>query len=659
MNRNTDSDASGGASRKMEYPVLPLPKAPVGASHPFRSEKNHEKLLDYLRQRLEAGRIQRDDEISRLVTVDKAVAGWIQLDDGDRERARKQERTGTPAATKLNLPLTYVHLDDMMTYFAATFAPTRGMFYHTGKKDEVADSTQIITIMNNHAIYAGYYREVLLGILSLLKYNSGGFYIGWSKDHGPKLVRDEQNEDKLESELKWEGNKLEALDKYNFLCDPNVHPNKLYCEGEFGARVKMVSHYWLQSRAARGGYFNCEQALTQGPDSASRVYYRSPPREAQFESNSSNGTDWVAILGQTSSAGLSNGYEHTEIFVRLNPVDFGLIDGTAAQKNARRRYETWRFTIINNEWIIDATYMNNIHGFLPYFMGVINDDVMGSAQKSTAEILAPLQNFASFLINTHITSSRKNMWGLTIYDPSVIDLKEIPEGEVAARIPLKPAGYGKNVNEAVWQPTSRNLDTSQTMQDLGGVMDVINQFFPTQSLPGQIASIDRAVTSQVAAVQQGVNRRQQKSARLIDDAIFRPLRFAMYYNIIQYQPDQSEVTDYYTGKPVQIDLNSLRNTDLPFIIGQGLKSVDRQTAAAEIQKVLFALIQAPQSAQGIDLLALMDYWTSMLDVDIDMTQFRLQQTPADGAAPAVDPATVAPIQPATNPAAVTQPIYGN
>jgi hypothetical protein len=72
----------------------------------------------------------------------------------------------------------------------------------------------------------------------------------------------------------------------------------------------------------------------------------------------------------------------------------------------------------------------------------------------------------------------------------------------------------------------------------------------------------------------------------------------MYYNILQYQPDSSEVTDFYTGKPVKIDLASLRNTDLPFIIGQGLKAIDRQAAAQMLQQVIFALIQAPQAAQG-------------------------------------------------------------
>src|SRR3546814_4530178 len=46
------------------------------------------------------------------------------------------------------------------------------------------------------------------------------------------------------------------------------------------------------------------------------------------------------------------------------------------------------------------------------------------------------------------------------------------------------------------------LDTKQTLGDMQGAMDLTNQFFPTQSVPSQIAGIDRAISSQVAAVQQ-------------------------------------------------------------------------------------------------------------------------------------------------------------
>jgi len=280
---------------------------------------------------------------------------------------------------------------------------------------------------------------------------------------------------------------------------------------------------------------------------------------------------------------------------------------------------------------------------------------MEEAAKSPAEMIQPLQDFASFLLNTHVRATRKNIWGLTVYDPSVVDMGQIPDGEVSARIPSRPGAAGKSVREAIYEH-DKPLDTNQTMGDLKSVMDIIGVFFPTTSMPSQIASIDRAIDAQVAAVQQGANRRMQKGARLLDDSVFRPMRFALYYNIIQYQPDGVAVSDFY-GRNVTIDLTQLRNTDLPFIIGQGLKMIDRQAAAQQIQQVIFALIQNPQTAVQFDLPALIDYWTSMIDVDIDMKTFRLQAPPAapqQGALPAPEEG----VTPVTDPAAMTMPLAG-
>lgn len=643
----------------MQHAKVPLAQTVVHASHPYKHKGNHEKLLKYLQSRLFQGKRARDVELKRFVRIDKNVAGWMRMSDEDKKRDRQKEDDGSPQATMVNLPLAFVHIDDMMTYFAQTFAPTRGMFYHTGKPDETQEGTQIVTLMNNHAIYAGYYREVLLGILSVLKYNRGGYHIFWSQEQGPKLTRQENGSDKMDMQLRWQGNRLEAIDMYNFLVDPTVHPTKLHQDGEYAAQAKMRSYYWLQNKASQGVYFNCEEALRTYQGITECKYYRSPPSEAQFglDDSAGSGSNWVSVLSEAPIYGNQNGFELTEIFIRLNPTEFGLIQGSNIVNKSRDRYEIWRFTVLNDTFIIDATHLNNIHNYLPFFIGLLNDDLMGTAQKGVAEILQPLQDFASFLINTHIWSTRSSIWGFTIYDPSVVNMKKIPKGEVNATLPVEPAGYGKNVNEAVWKHNS-TLDTKQTLGDLGGVMDIINQFFPTQSLPSQIASIDRAVDSQVAAVQQGANRRQQKAARLLDDSLFRNVRFAMYYNIIQYQPDETEVTDLYTGKPVSVNLSALRNTDLPFIIGQGLKAIDRQAAAQSLQQIIFALIQAPQAAQGIDLLGLIDYWTTMIDIDIDMSQFKIAPpaAPAEGAAQT--DAAGNPIQPATNPQAVSAPIYG-
>ena len=641
-------------SSNMTHATIKTAKPQVHDAHPFKHEKNHAKLLDYLRQRLTIGKQQRDNKLPRLARIDKHVSGWMAKSDEDRDREIEMERTGQPQALTVNLPLTWVHLDDMMTYFAQTFSPNRGMFYHTGQPDESPTAGQIITIMNNHAIYSGYYRQVLLAVFNILKYNLGGFKVDWSKDIGPKLVNPTGSTMNVTQDVIWQGNKAESLDMYNTFWDPTVHPTQVYKDAEWAATAMMKSHYWLARKCSEGMYFNCDEALENDTGLAQCTYYRDPPSEARMGQENNGGTDWRAILSESPEYMTQTGYELVEITIRLNPMDFGLLPANAKNKAERNGYETWRFTLLNDKWIIDATQKNNIHGYLPYFLGMINDDLMSTSQKSVGEVIDPLQQFASFLLNTHVRATRKNLWGLVVYDPSVVDLGKIPKGEVSAKVPVEATGQGKDVNQAIWE-SKGTLDTKQTLQDLQGTMQIIDQFFPTQSLPSQIASIDRAVDSQVAAVQQGTNRRNHKTARLLDDSLFRPFRFALYYNVIQYQADGDVITDFY-GKPMTIDLGKLRQTDLPFIIGQGLKALDRQAAAKALQEIIFAIIQNPQVAQQIDLLGLIDYWTSMIDIDIDMTQFHIQQqqAPQQGA-PAGTPVDTA-VAPISDPSAITAPL---
>lgn len=631
----------------MTHAKVALPSPTVHAKHPFKDRDNHKFLLEYLQQRLRVGKEWRDASLDRLVRIDKNVSGWLRLNEEDRKRQEQKDQDGSPVATAMNLPLSWVHIEDMMTFFAETFAPSRGMFHHTGNPAEVSDANQIIVKMNNDAIYSSYYREVLRGIFSNLKYNMGGYFVEWGRESGPKIEKDSKNQTVVDTEVKWQGNRLKAIDNYNLLLDPSVHPTQLYKEGEFVAYAEMRSHYYLKSRASEGLYHNVAKALKDDTGVNQCSYYRSPPAEASMilDDARGSGTNWVDILSESPSYSSLSGFELVHIYIRLNPTEFGLLPPDQAKN--RNRYELWRITILNDKYIIKAEWQNNAHGHIPCYLGMIHDDLMATSQKSVAEILQPLQDFASFLLNLHVYATRSAVWGLTIYDSSIVDLAQLPKGEVNANLPVKPAGYGKDIRNAIWKHNS-TLETKQTMSDLESMMGIINQFFPTQALPSQIASIDRAVSNQVAAVQQGTNRRQQKTARLLDDSIFSKVRYCMYYNILQYMPDEDEITDFYTGKPIKLNLDQIRQTNLPFIIGQGLKAIDRMTVAQEMQNIIFALIQAPQASQGIDLLGMIDYWTSMINVDLSMEQFRLQPPAEEGAPPQVDEQGN-PIQPATDP----------
>lgn len=640
----------------MPHAKMSYPPAPVGNEHPYKNKDNHRKLLEYLSCRLQQGKKHRDGEKGRYAQIDKDIACWIRLSEEDKERMTKQIETGVPQATLMNLPITYIHLDDMMTYLMQTFCPTSGMFYHKGKSDEQTTANQVVGLMNNHAIYADYYTEFYQTMWSMLKYNLGGIHTAWETDKAPKIARDTIGALAIEDEDVWSGNRTQALDMYNTFMDPTVKPRNLYKDGEWGAFAYMISHFKLAKAAMAGVYYNVGDLLDNDQGYASCKYYVNPPSESQMNLDGSTASNWIDKLSDNGE--LSNqGFELVRMYCWLNPMEFGLLP--ASDKNKRNRYELWRFTICNGERIIDATHQNNAHSHIPMYFSQVNLDSSGKKTKSTGEYIMPLQTFASHLMNIHIQATRKKLFGITVYDPAMVDLSELKPGEVAAFVPAKAEARGKPLSDAIHTFTS-DVDTERTMQDLGIVMELLNQFYPTQAMPNQIAGIDRAVTNQVAAVQQGTNRRQQKMALVIDAGAFRPMRFGMYYNILQYQNDQVAITDY-RGRTITIDLSQAKMTDLPFILGLGLISIDRMATADKLQMVIFALIQNPNAAAQVDLLGMIDYWSNLLDMDIDMTQFRLAPTTPEAAAPvgAEPPAegAEAGIQPATDPMAMTGPIY--
>lgn len=657
---------------KIQHAQFDLPKNELHPKHPFNNPANHEKLLNYIKQRLDGDLSNRDNRVKRYAQIDRDVAAWLRLGDEDRKRAIEHELNGTPQATAVNLPLTWVHLDDMMTYLIQSFAPIHGMFYHTAGKDQTDVAGMLVAIMNNHAVYGSYYRQFARALFNLLKYNVGGITNNWAKEYGPKLVTNADGNTDVESQTVFAGNLIKAIDQYNFFFDPSVEPTMLHKDGEWAAVAEMKSHYWLKKKCLESTFFNCEGLLGEDWTRHACRYYRDPPVEAKLDSEnvtSGSSINWFSFMAGADSFLVNNAFEIVTVYIRLNPNDFDLVDrrrGANQGRVDRNRYEVWRFTICNDDTIIETTYLNNVHDHIPAYFGVVNDDFMREAAKSPAEILNPLQNFSSFLLNSHVLANRKNIYGTTFYDPSCVDYDSVPDGEVAAKVPIKPQGYGRDIRTMVYHD-SHVLDTKQTLGDLEGMLGIFNQFFPSQSLPSQIAGIDRAVDSQVAAVQHGSTRRQQKTARVIDDTMMRPLRMGMYYNIIQYQEDGVEVGDYFKDETTKIDLSKLRSFSIAHLIGQGLKSMDRQFIAQMMQQVIFAMIQAPQTVQptetspGIDLLGMMSFWLSMLDANVDMNQFKLEPVPpAAGAVPGTEGLAGAggpAIVPATDPQNVTTPIY--
>lgn len=617
---------------------LALPPSSMHAGHPLRNVRTHKRLVDFVIPRIEIAAKERDTRIERYKAVDKQIYGWIRLDDEEQRRKDKKDETGQPLAVQQHMPLSLIHLQDTIAFYAGVFAPTRGMFQHVGDANEQPLGQQLLKVMNNHAQHAGYYKELMRAVFDLHKYQAGGLIIEWDTEPGNQITR-QNGQIAVEPVIAWEGNRLRAVDMYNAFWPNGVFITELDLKAEFFADVKLTNYFEIQKKSASGEWLNTgeileafvnKQRLPQSTRSRSS-FYVFPPAELQLASDSLSKQQgpWAFMAGAGGSdlqGGRQNGiYELMTVWVWLNPFEQSLVPRNAVNKRTRNRLELWRLEIIEGRWLVSADHMPNAHARIPLAMGTLGNDALGEWQKSTAEILRPLQDFLSFLLNTHISGVRGNIWGLTIFNPEVVDLNQLPAGEVVGRIPAKPTGQDLDLSRAIFHD-SNPVDTRQTVADFERVLGIIERLFPTQSLPSQVAGIDRAVDRQVAAVIQGGNRPLQMSARFIDETMLRNMRTLLYFNIIQFQND-IEVTGL-NGEPEKVDAESLQDVKLEYLIGQGLKALDKQTVAQEFQRMLFALMQS-QAAQEVDILALIDTWSDFLDIDIDLTQFRKQVPPQE------------------------------
>lgn len=608
---------------------------PIGlsAGHPLVNADNHKKLLNFLMTRLQVAEPARNARAARYVAADKQLFGWLVLDSEDAKRKTKQDEKGSPVAIEQHLPLSIIQLNDRLSYFMGIFGPANGMFAHTGNPEEHSAGQTLLKVMNHQAQHAGYYPHLMRALLDINKYHVGGLLVEWDTEPGFEITIEGGKRQQTPTIL-WEGNRTEALDMYNVLWTPGICASEVDHKAEYCALVSLVSYHELQRKGASGEWFNVRQALdvfdkresvTPPATSNKTRFYKHPPAELKLGQDAlSSNNGWVDVLsynlGEDSTKTAYGTYERVRMWCWLNPTEFGLAKST---KDAPRdRLELWKIEILNGLWIVSAEHVTNIHGRIPVAIGLGSFDSLGEWQKSSGEILRPLQDFVSFLLNTHIKGVRKNIWGTTIYDPEVVDLKQIPEGDVAARIPAKPTGADKDLSKAIYESKS-NVDTKQTMTDLQGMLQIVNQLFPTQALPSQIASIDRAVDRQVAAVMHGANRPLQAQARFLDETFFRRWRSLLYMNILEMQTSELMAQIPGVGDN-EVNVDELLKVPLDYIIGQGLKALDRQLVAQELQRIILAILQSQDATAEFDVVALINELSNYLDIEIDLTRFRRQ-----------------------------------
>lgn len=540
-------------------------------------------------------------------------------------KARLANRAGnTHKMQDVTVPLIMAQVQSAMGYMTQTFLTGYPIFGVSSDPSQMDAALQMETIIAENAITAGWARELMMFFRDGLKYNLHGVELDWQQRNVANIETDisEKNAAKVKNTL-WQGNVLKRMDLYNTFFDPRVHPSEIHINGEYAGYVEVMSRMRLKkyindmfssiSAKTAGRAFESSPAggMTSGMSPFSYYMPLINPMPIMDRQNMQS-FDWMAWAQPAmAQAGLrySNVYEVMTLYARIIPSDFGLV---VAAKNTP---QVWKIKIINGQVVLLMERCTNAHNFIPIFFGQPLEDGLDFQTKSFASNVADFQDVASAMWNSYIASKRRLVSDRVLYDPSRIDKKDINSSAPAAKIPVRPSAYGKNVAEAVYTFPFRDEQTASLLEGSSAVVNMANLVNgQNPAAQGQFTPGNRTKHEYSDIMGHG-NEVNQMMAIMTENQVFTPMKEAIKLNILQYQPE-GVLYNRDKNMEVQIKPQDLRTTAVHFKVSDGVNPTDKLMAGDEWQTALQAIASSPQIGAGYNIAPMFSYIMKLGGADL-------------------------------------------
>lgn len=580
------------------------------------SARAYEKLVQHVTDRLRLGAQVRDANYDMYKYIDQEFYSYLKRNQEDQKRIRQAIQGDAVKPVDEKLSMIFAQIDEAVTYLLSVLAPDGAMYTAIAPREKQDVAKGFATLMNKHAQFFKHYDEYCLFLVDALRYNFGAFGVFWESHRGNMVVN---NKGTGQAEIKRDvviqaGNCVECFDPYNLFVDAAVCPTKLATEGEFFGVTELMTRFKLMRLKQFGELTNCEEFMQTN---AATVWYKEHAQVRSELANASGGiSNWFNILSRRDENGASvaNGFEVTRVYIWLVPKDFELSNVETP--------EIWRLLVGGDSHILQADPVDNAHGMLPINISVPFKDHFAYQTKSVAERLIPHQRFASFMFNLHQQAERKRLVGMTLYDPQMFPMlrnesADLVGGKFAAEGML---GNDFDIRKHFLQVTD-GPDTTNTLQNVELMDAIMQKVLPTNILQ-QVAGLERATQYQAAATVMGANRRNLKIAKLVNSQAMTGARLMMMYNVMQYQQAMDIIGP--DGHVVQVNPVEFRDTHIEFDIDDGLKGIDKLSVVLNMKELFSYVVQSQQAAAQTDVMALLDYVSTLCGDNTDFKQFKIQ-----------------------------------
>jgi len=571
----------------------------------------HTKILDKLIARRDYSVEHCEERYEEWDRVRKHLKLYIDL----KAKARLGDKTSDESAREMPfqrsvaIPVSYANLHVLLTQMSSIFTARNPMIQLSGRGPEDVFRAKMMEVL---LAYDNQQTKAFSALYSMfqdaLAFGTGITYDSWEIESGAKFEYQPLAVPGVPAELltaylgplaytpirtigvRREYNRWKPVDPYKFRPDPRVAFWNLQ-DGEFCGHAYEVGYNALKKKEAPfGPYFN----LSHIPKFAKNMDSRHEKR----------GTDGMneSSFNLMSRDEKDRGYFAAEtMVVELIPKDWGISDDDFPMK--------YVFTWIDDEVIIRAHELPNVHQQFPYSVAESDPDFHSTWSPGIIELIEPMQRYINWLFNSHIeniTSVLNNQW---VYSPRFIERNDLEYGGPGEHIRLKNeavemmlSGEIADVRQFFFQVPIQDVTGPsymnavqylyQMVQLLSGANDPMSGIqLPTERSATEIHTITAKASDRLAIL-----------AKLSDENAIQPLiqrsilnrqqftQMAQYYRIL------GEFAQEYGMDSIFVEMQDLQG-EFDYIPISGIMPEDPARSAQAWSQIMASAAQNPALQQ--------------------------------------------------------------
>lgn len=592
-------------------------------------------FIEYYRSIQDLVSHTRSEQRSRLERIDKQYQREV---DATEEQQRAKAANNAGDVTRMQnmvVPVIMPQVEAAVTHQASVYLTGHPIFGVVSSPEYIDEAKQLEAKVEDDSIRGGWARELMLFFRDGFKHNLSYVEVSWEDEVTYAVETNiEKSIDKgVAKEVIHSGNSLKRLCPYNTFIDTRVPPTEVYKKGEFAGHTELMSRIELKMFIASltdaitaniRPAFESGTGTLAGASSADAMQYYTPSINNSVNEHDakSSGTNWMrwANLENTKKDAIQykDMYEKTVLYCRILPSEFEL---AIPKSNTPQIY---KLIIINHQHIIHAELQTNVHGYLPIFCGQPLEDGLGYQTKSLAENGEPFQQLATSYMASIIASRRRSVTDRVLYDPSRIASAHINSPNPSAKIPVRPAAYGENLSQAVYQFPYREDQAGTSMQQIQALLGLSNNLAgQNQASQGQFVKGNKTL-KEYEDVMKNANGRDQLASILYESQIFTPLKHVVKTNILQFQGGTT-IFDRDAKVAVEVDPVKLRKAVMDFKVSDGLVPTDKLINSDAFSVALQVLGSSPQIGAGYNMAPLFSYMMKTQGAELEAFEKSAEQ----------------------------------